>query len=168
MSKNITPEFYDDGVAEEGSKEDILMNESDILQGLLDLEKEKDNPENYHKIQIKRNGAVKLEFRVRPLSEDESRVCMKRATPTPKDKNVRPEANGVKYRSLLIYSATVNEDRAKTWDNPKAKAAMNLMEGWEMIDKVIFAGEKSRVIDIIEEISGFGVEETEAEEEAKN
>jgi hypothetical protein len=36
-----------------------------------------------------------------------------------------------------------------------------------MIDRVLLAGEKDRIIDLIDEISGFN-DETELEEEAKN
>jgi len=167
MNINNTPEMYDDVSIDdkEKEKEQLLMNETDILQGILDLAKNKDLPENYRKIQIKRNGQLKLEFRVRPLGEDENRLCWKQATPRVKNKGAEPETNVVKYRSLLIYSATINEDRAKIWDNQKAKDALGIFESWEMIDNIILPGEKSRIIEIIDEISGS---DADVEENAKN
>ena len=167
---NRTPEMYDDTeLGNKPTQEEILMNESDILDGILNLGKRKDESENYRKIRLKDSkGAVKLEFRIRPISEDENRALMKKATPATKDKNIRVETNWVKYRSLLIYSATVDEDRIKIWDNPRVKEAMNVYEAWELIDKVMLAGEKAKVIDIIDEASGFGLEESEAEETSKN
>ena len=85
-----------------------------------------------------------------------------------KDKNVKPETDWAKYRSLTIYTATVNEDRAKIWDNRAAQVEMNVMEGWELVDKVMLSGEKAKVLEIIDEISGFGDEEIAAEVNAKN
>jgi hypothetical protein len=166
-SANTTPEKYDDEIeqSEKLTQEEILMSENDILQGLLDSGKEKDNTDSYRKIQIKRNGRLYFEFRVRPMSEDESNICRRQATPKVKDKGVKPETNWVKFRSLLIYSATVNEDRAKTWDNQQAQKAFSIFEGWEMIDKVILAGEKDAILDIIDEISGSGAE---VAQDAKN
>ncbi len=150
-------EMYDDntGTDDKMSKEEIIKSERDILNDLLSLDLEADKPENYREIKIVRNKEVRLTFRIRPITEDESRLCMKRATPAARKQNMKPEANWVKYRSLLIYTATVDEDRKKIWDNREALQRMNLMEPWEIIDRVLYAGEKSRVIEVIDEISGY-------------
>ena len=166
MSKNNSFELYDgQGNIEGGNatsnmtQEEILMNESDILAGLLDLGKTKDESANYKKIQIKRDGVTKLEFRVRPLTEDESQRCLRSAhryAPTkPGQPRVVLETDGAKYRSYLIYAATVDEDRMKVWENKKAQDAFGVFQGVDMIDRVLLAGEKSRVIEVINEISGF-------------
>jgi len=158
MSKNMTLEMHDDNVASENTpmtQEEILMKEGDILRELLELEKEKENEANYRTIRIKRGGKTKLTFRVRPITEDESRACLKQATPTARNKNSNVEPDLVKFRSLVIYTATVAEDRVKIWDNREAKMRMNVIEGWQIVDKVVFAGEKSRIMDIIDEISYF-------------
>lgn len=166
-TKNTMPELYDEEIFEENiSKEEILMNESDLLAGLLELGKSKDVAENYHKIQIKRNGVIKLEFRIRPITEDESQFCMRKAHKYSKAKYGQPkkvlETDMSKFRSFMIYTATVDEDRAKIWDNKSAKDAFDIFEGWEMVDKVLLAGEKDRILDKIDEISGYGedLEET--------
>ena len=166
MVENAVPEMFENPDEQPMTQEEILMNEGDILTRLLELEKEADNPENYRTIRIKRGENTKLVFRVRPVTEKESKTCVKRATPMAKNKNVKPETDWVKYRSWMIYTATVAEDRLKIWDNREAQARMGVMEGWEIIDKVIFAGEKSRIMDIIAEISGF--EDNDAEEAAQD
>ena len=165
--KNTTPEVYDETSIEETMpQEEILMNENDLLAGLLELGKSKDETSSYHKIQIKRNGVVKLEFRIRPLTEDETQVCLKEATRYAPKKPNQPkkaiETNNVKFRSLMIYTATIDKDREKIWDNETAKRAFDIFEGWEMIDRVLLAGEKDRVLDKIDEISGYNedLEET--------
>lgn len=165
MPKNTTPEAYDENVEySEGqtapmTQEEILMSESDLLAGLLDLGKTKDEIVNYHKIQIKRGGALKLEFRIRPISEDEIQVCLRRANKVAPAKSGQPrkvlDTNNAKFRSLVIYTATVDEDRARVWDNKTALETFGIYESWEMIDKVLLVGEKNRVLDKIDEISGF-------------
>jgi len=166
-TKNTTPEFYDEEIQdkENFTQEDILKNEKNILAGLLELGKDKDKAENYHKIQIKRNGVTKLEFRIRPISEDELQACLRKANKYANTKRGQPkkvlETNSTKFRSLTVYTATIDEDREKIWDNKEAMDAFDIFEGWEMVDKVLLAGEKSRILDKIDEISGFDEDETE-------
>ena len=166
-AKNTTPELYDEVQSEEKlSQEEILINENELLAGLLELGGRKDEALSYHKIQIKRNGVVKLEFRIRPVTEDETqsflKMARKYATTRPGQPKKVIETNNTKLRSLIVYTATVDEDRAKIWDNKSAQTALNILTGWEMVDKVLLAGEKDKVIDKIDEISGFGddLEET--------
>lgn len=160
-------EIYDDNPVDmETTQEEILMNESDLLRGLIEAGTEKDNENSYKKIQIKRNGVLKFEFRIRPLSEEESLACHDHATKFAPRKKGQPkreiETNVAKFRSWLIYTATVDEDRAKTWDNKVAQEALNVLQGADMIDAVLLSGEKDRVIDVINEISGYSenIEET--------
>lgn len=170
-TKNTMPEIYDEAPAgvETLSKEEILMNETDILRGLIEAGQEKDNESAYERIQIRRNGVLKFEFRIRPLSEEESLECREHATKYAPRKKGQPkreiETNAAKFRSWLIYAATVDEDRAKTWDNKKAQDALGVLHGVDMIDAVLLSGEKDRVIDRINEISGYG---DDVEDTAKN
>lgn len=177
IEKNTTPEAFDDVVVEnDGDKpvskmerEEILMSEKDILAGLLALGNTKDDSENYRKVQIKRKGVRLLEFRVRPISEDENQKCFKQATRYAPSKPGQPkkpiETDQAKYRSFIIYTATVDDDRAKVWDNREAMNQLDVMQGVDMIDRVLIHGEKERVLDVINEISGFG---DDMEELAKN
>lgn len=154
---------------QEERQQEILMNENQLLTGLLELAKDKDVNAGARKVQIKRNGVIKLEFRVRPISEDESQECWHKATKfTPYKKNEPRKAldtNTTLFRSHLIYKATVDEDRAKTWDNRQLQEALQVFQGVDVIDRVLLAGEKARVIDIIDEISGF---DDDLNEETKN
>ncbi len=167
-AKNTMPEMFDE-TAEENTREDILMNENDILRGLIEAGSEKDNAGSYRKIQIKRNGVLKFEFRIRPISEEESLACHDHATRFAPRKKGQPkqaiETNAAKLRSWLIYTATVDEDRAKTWDNKKAQDALNVLNGVDMIDAVLLSGEKDKVIEVLNDISGYG---DDMEETAKN
>jgi len=171
MAKNTMPEIYDENPAgvETMSQEEVLMNEDELLRGLIEAGTEKEKESAYKRIQIKRGGVLKFEFRIRPISEEESLACHDHATKFAPRKRGQPkreiETNLAKFRSWLIYTATVDEDRAKTWDNKKAQEALNVLTGVDMIDMVLLSGEKDRVIDEINEISGYG---DDVEETAKN
>lgn len=175
MAKNTTPEAFDENIAvAENSaaaldKQQILMSESDILQGLLALGNERNDEANYRSIEIKRNGKLLLAFRIRPITEEENQICWRKATKYAGNKPGQPkvaiETDTTKYRSHLIYTATVDEDREKIWNNKEAWKQLNVIQASDLIDRVLLAGEKSRIIDIIDEISGFGED---MEELAKN
>ncbi len=169
IKKNTMPEQYDDneaGLAALVSQEEILLNEEALLRGLIEAGQEKDDESTYRQIMIKRGGILKFMFRVRPVSEEESIACREHATKFAPRKKGQPkqeiETNPAKFRSWLIYTATVDDDRAKLWDNKRAQEALDVLQGVDMIDAVLLSGEKDRVIDVINEISGYddGLEET--------
>lgn len=170
--KNTMPEQYDAaeaGMEAPATQEEILMDENALLRGLIEAGNEKDNESTYRQIQIKRNGVLKFVFRIRPVSEEESIACHDHATKFAPRKRGQPkreiETNTAKFRSWLIYTATVDEDRKKLWDNKKAQEALDVLQGVDMIDAVLLSGEKDRVIDVINEISGY---DDDMEETAKN
>ena len=67
----------------------------------------------------------------------------------------------------MIYTATIDEDKNKIWDNPDFKSAKGIVQGVESIDLLLKAGEKERVLEKISGISGFS-EEVDDEEAIKN
>ena len=80
------------------------------------------------------------------------------------------DTDTVGYHTLLIYTATVEEDRKKLWDNKKFWRATGALTGTDMVDKLIpFAGKKQAIIERIEKLSGYDDEsEDEYEETVKN
>lgn len=152
------------------NKEEVLMNEDDLLRGLLEAANYKNDESVRKLIQIKRNGKVFFEFHVRPLQEDEIQDCRRKATkyvPNPYNKNLKVEGDTdyVKVRSYKIYTATIEEDRAKLWDNPKIREQLDVITGADVIEKCLMAGEKDKVSEVIDSISGYGFT---LEEYAKN
>ncbi len=66
--------------------------------------------------------------------------------------------------------ATVDEDREKLWDNKQIwealrKRGFQIMNGLDVIEYSLKAGEKDRVLEVIDEISGY---DSNLEEVAKN
>jgi len=66
MPKNTMPEMYEEQTegVEQPSQEQILMSESELLRGLIEAGTEKDSEAAYERIQIRRNGKLKFEFRI--------------------------------------------------------------------------------------------------------
>ena len=151
-------------VAEETgmTNEEILMNEADLIDGLLEAAGFKSDDSLRKKIQIKRNGKVLFEFRVRPLEEDETQEIRKSCTkyaPNPAGRHlprIEVETNFVRLRSKKIYEATIPEDRAILWDNQSVKKKLNCLDPLDVIDQVLMAGEKDAIVDVIDSISGYG------------
>ena len=78
--------------------------------------------------------------------------------------------DSTKYRSEIIYQATVKEDREKLWNNKTIWEALRdrdvqIMGPLDVIEYSLLAGEKDRVLDAIDSLSGF---DTNLEEVAKN
>ena len=64
------------------------------------------------------------------------------------------------YRAALIYEATLPEDRKKLWDNKDAWEALRnkgkqIVRGVDVIETCLKAGEKDKVIDVIDKLSGY-------------
>lgn len=155
------------------NKEDLLAVEEDFLRGLISAAE--DQKTEVVQIEIIRGGKKYFEFGIHPLTEADYLKARDDATKFKKARNmggvVVPEkTNSSKYRSLLIYRATVLEDRKKLWDNKEAWKTLNVINGPDLIDKVLKAGEKDAVIEKLDELSGYADEDEviEADEFAKN
>lgn len=151
--------IQDADLTEEEAKAQLRTYEGDILKGLLAAADFRDDEDNVVPIEIARNGVVLFTFRIRPLSEEEYNRCKEKNTKYVRNKQLGikfPEdTNATRYRSHLIYEATVEEDRAKIWDNKEAWRALNVLNGIDLIDKVLLAGEKDAVLNKIDDISGY-------------
>lgn len=170
MSKeNIAVENEDITMTKEEKNAEIRKYENDILAGLLEAAGYKTNNEEMVKIQIKRNGLIVLEFRIRPLSEEEYQACKRRHTNYKKNRQlgtrVAESVDAAKYRSDLIYEATVQEDREKIWCNKEAWNRLSVLNPIDLIEVVLKAGEKDAILEKLDEISGY---QPSVEEVAKN
>lgn len=155
------------------AKEELLDNETDILRGLLDAAS--DTQQERKVIEIARKGKVFFRFSIRPLTEEEYNACRDKATKYKKNRRLggikMPEdTDAARYRSFLIYEATVPEDQKKVWNNKAAWDQLNVLSGVQLIDKVLLPGEKEAVIEQIDKLSGYDLddESEEAEDVVKN
>lgn len=169
MSK---PEIIEEvNTNEAASPEEVVINEKELLKALsggADVNQETKT------IEVCFRG-ITFRFRIRPLTEREYDKCREKATTYSKNKRfggmkLPEKTDTVKYHTLLIYTATVAEDRAKLWDNKALWDATNALTGTDMVDILIpTAGKKQAIIDLIEQLSGFDEEaEANLEETVKN
>lgn len=152
-------------------RDEIAINEDELLRALTDKSQHDDLVE---RIEVN-FGKARFSFRIRPLSEKEYDRCRERNTKYQKNRRLGgmklPEStNTTGYHSDLIYTATLNEDRDKLWDNKRLWAAVNAVTGTDMVDKLIpYAGKKQAIIERIEALSGFDDDtETDYNDTVKN
>lgn len=163
---------YEEAVEALGLDEDMSAEEEfDIMEGFLKAAEMVESATK--KIEIKRNGKLLLRFRVRAVTGPDMRRAQKAATsyiPNPKMKKLKVESDRdpVIYESYLIYLATVEEDKKKYWDNQKLKEKFDVMQGYELIDKVLLPGEKDAVLDQINILSGYNIDDGEEEENPRD
>lgn len=144
------------------TKEEILNNESNLLRGLMEAGNFKNDEAYRRKIEIRRGDRVLFSFTIRPLDEEEEISCYRQATPQLPNPNGKhwPKIDGKtdtpRMRSLKIYTATIDEDRQRIWDNPTMKQKLGAMTAVDLIDKVLRSGDKDAVLAVIDEISGSG------------
>lgn len=167
---NLAVEEMDTAATTEEMQADARKNEDDLLNGLLAAANYKDDADESVEIVINRQGKDLFSFHIHPLSEEDFNRCRKRCTKYVKSRTnagvrIPEEVDTVKYRNMLIYEATVPEDRAKVWDNKQLWKAKDLATGIEAVDILLKAGEKNAVCEKIDSISGYEMTE---EEVAKN
>lgn len=147
---------------EEETKTQLRINEEDLIQGLIEAADAL--IQETQRIEIAREGKVFFSFRIRPLSEREYDKCKKRHTKYVRNRTLGmkmpDETDQEKYRAALIYEATVKEDRDKLWDNKKVWDAfiargLQVVTGYDVIIFALKAGEKEKVLEAIDKLSGY-------------
>lgn len=143
-------------------REEMLINERDILSSLMGKDDEKKEADTL-RIDVRRPSDKKtlFSFRIRALEEHEYNRCREKHTKYKKNGRfggikIPEQTNTVMYHSELIYTATIEEDRKLLWDNKKFWDAANVITGVDMVEKLIpYAGVKQRIVEKIEELSGY-------------
>lgn len=160
-------------LTEEESMGQLKAHEEDFIQGLIDAAGYV--TEDTQRIEIIRDHRLFFAFTIRPLSEEEYNKCKKKHTKYVRNRQfgmkMPDETDSVKYRSSLIYEATVEEDRRNLWDNKDVwealkRQGMQIVRGLDVIEYVLKAGEKDRVLEAIDKLSGY--EDNNLEEVVKN
>lgn len=160
----------DRGFSSEETASQMKLHEEDFLQGLVEAAGFAEDEEQLSDIEIVRPDGktgekkVLFRFRVKGLTEQEYTRCKRRHTKYVRNRSLgvkMPEdTNGSLYRAALIYEATIPEDRTKLWDNKDAWEALRskgkqIVRGLDVIETCLKAGEKDKVIDVIDRLSGY-------------
>ena len=139
-----------ENVAERNSMQNIEVtkdNEMDLVQGLLSAADFRTDDEMQTEIQIKRKGKLFFSFKIRPLSEEELLNARRKSV--------------------------VTVDRENVWENPAVmngleRKGFSVLQGIDVINTVLRAGEKDAIDDQIDKLSGFYDSEVTVEDYAKN
>lgn len=137
-----------------------VEEEYNLLEGLLSAA---GYVEELTPVRIERNGKHMFTFHVHAVSEKDKMEAHRKATTYMKNPagahlpQVEKETPSELFRSWLIYIATSEEDKQNVWGNKELKKQLNVLRGVDTIDLLLKAGEKDAVLDLIAELSGFGM-----------
>lgn len=135
--------------------------EYDLVKSLLAAADYKTSDEAITEVEIKRNGVYYFTVHLHPVSDTDTRLARKKATiymPNPNNKKLPPiekDFDTSKFRSWIIYLATTEEDQEKIWGNRAVMEKHGLAENWESVDTLLAFGEKTKLFDVVTEISGL-------------
>lgn len=169
----VKEQVEDRDFTQEETKNQMRVFEEDFVQGLIAAADYK--TDETQKVEIIRNGNLFFAFTIRALGEGEYNKCKTKWTKYVRNKQLGiklPEdTDTVKYRCAIIYEATIQADRDNLWDNRKVWDALNakgcqIMNGLDVIEYSLRSGEKDKVIECIDKLSGY--EDSNLEEVAKN
>lgn len=153
-------------VNEQDKEEDVEAFQGSVFDALLIAARYESDTSEQYTIRIKRQvqgrEVILLTFKIHPLSEEKINAVRKKNTKTKRDRRYgidRDRVDNVRFRSQLIYEATVDEDRERLWNNRQAWEKLNVLNGVDLIDKVLMAGEKDKLLESIETISGYGTDD---------
>lgn len=151
---------------EEETMDQIRANEDSLLESLLAAADDAANAEAT--IEIIRGGKLYFSFTINPLSEDKLYQIRKLHTAYEKNKRtgikVPGEVDVAKFRCSMIYNATADKDRAAIWENKNLQEALkrkgyHIINALDVIEAVLLQGEKDRIIEAIDNLSGYGDDE---------
>lgn len=153
-------------------KDDLLMSEADIIAGFLGAVEDKVKITRLIEIARqdpadKTKTKVYFRFEIAGLDEEDYNKARQQSTTYKKNRNLGgikmpDETNTTDYRSRLIYEATVADAKignTKIWDHPQIKKALEgqhgLLAGHEVVEIALKAGEKDKIVEMIDELSGY-------------
>ena len=160
---------------DEMTPKELTEYEGDLTSAILRAAEFKTDEKEYRRIQIKRGDVVVLKFLIRPLTEEDLAKSRKKNTRVKSGRYGvdREKLDSARYRSQLIYEATVPEDATggvKIWDYKREVIwpKLNVASGIDAIDVILKAGEKDMVVEAIENISGYQNDDNSVIEDIKN
>lgn len=168
-------------MTEDEKRENIRENEDSLLDRLLaaaDYAKNEtmtltirrpdlsapDNPYESDKVKM----ITFFKFDVHALSEDELTQIRKKYTKYTKNRRTGgpkmvEEVDMVKFRSSVIYNATVEADQERIWNDKRLwdglrKQGHHIVNALDVIEAVLLPGEKDKIIDALDKLGGYDEE----------
>lgn len=147
--------------------DDERINESTMLRDVAGALAAMETVSQTATYEVIRKGKKLFSFSVSALDDEQVENCRDQSTKNVKDRRlgnlaVPRDFNSAKFNSLMIYTATVSEDKKVLWDNKALWQKAGVVTGWQLVDKVLLRGEKDAVISLVEELSGYKDEDSES------
>ena len=145
--------------------------EYDLVKSLLEAANYENDPDLVTTIDLCRNGKFLFSFSIHPIGDEEVKALRKRATsymPNPANKKlpkIEKDFDDGLFNSLIIYAATVEEDKQKIWGNPAIMQKFNLVNPYDSINKLLTVGEKADISSKVVSISGMEENESDISKE---
>ena len=135
--------------------EEEKISEQNIVDALLEAADLRKGVENRRKIVIQRGKKRLFEFTIEPIDENIYSKCNRQNL---KNRGRRSEElDSARFLSQIIYEATISEDKKRVWNNKAVWEKLGAITGTDVVNAVLTPGEKARVFEIVEEISGFNI-----------
>lgn len=142
-------------------EEEALQKEPDYLERMLGRARSSQEAVAEIPIYFGENPEPFLVFHIKPLTEMEMRADYNTATrwrAASRETNyqrVAQETNDAMFKGLVIYRATIPEERKRYWDNRELQAAYGVVSAWEVIHHVLRPGGVLQAFNIINKVNGF-------------
>jgi hypothetical protein len=146
-------------------KDELLAVEDAALRDISGVLESMETIVEYDTFAVIRGGKELFSFRVSGVDSETMEKYRNESTKMVKSKRlggitIPTDFNAAKYHSLLIIAATHPEDKKYLWGNKELRDKAGVLTPWQLVDKVLRPGEKERVVELIEKLSGFDEENT--------
>lgn len=151
------------------SPDALSSSEDDLLRTIVEAAEPDTEP-----IAIYRGDKRVLRFTIQTVDMHTYERCRKLSQEKQKAKSyanlsLATDIDRAQSSSMLIFHATVPEDRKRIWENRDLWKRFNVLNGWDLVLKLLRAGEIDRICERIDLLSGYGDQaEGERMEVAKN
>lgn len=138
------------------------FDENSIVDALLGAAEFRLNSE-HRKITIARAG---FSFEVCGVNEDQVKRAQKLSTINRGRRDEQTDWG--RYAAQLIYFATVDDDKARLWDNRSVWQALNAVNGADVVYKCLTPAERAKIVEVIEKLSGYDDSDIDIDAHLKN
>lgn len=137
------------------SPDELGASEADFLRQITAAAEISTEP-----IAVYRGDTVVMRFTIQTVDAETYETIRKLSQEKVKAKGyanlpLQVDTNRARFQAMLVYHATVPDQRKKLWDNRAAWERYNVITGWAMVLKVLRGGEIDKICDRIDLLSGY-------------
>ena len=139
--------------AKDYTEEQLGKIEGNIIDALMEAAAFRTGEDKRRKVSIKRDEKILFTFTIEPINEDDWSRCRRENL---KNKGKRTEElDNARYLAQAIYTATIEEDKKRLWNNREVWRKMNVATGVDVVNQVLTPGEKAKLGEVLLDIGGY-------------